>query len=220
MNHMSCRFQGKQELQHGRGLSACGWAAAVAIALCCTGLLPVSPARAADAAAIAAEVTALQTKVQAGDPTATFDLATLEYVGIGVVQDYIGAVDLLKQASAGGNAEAGCELGFLYQTGSFAQGPPPPDPAQAEPWYKTSAARGNPWGEFALAAFYRAGLGLKTERTRSAALFAQAAAQGVTADPTTFPLQQLQRHFYDIAYQLTGTTEWVDVVSRAAGGDN
>ena len=63
-------------------------------------------------------------------------------------------------------------------------------------------------------------MGVKKDAQRAAQLFGQASAQGVTADPTTFPLEQLQRHFYGIAYNLTGTADWADVVSRAAGGDN
>jgi len=49
-------------------------------------------------------------------------------------------------------------------------------------------------------------------------LFAQAAAQGFTLDPSTFPLEQLQRRFYAVAYQLTGETQWTDVVSVSSGG--
>jgi len=160
----------------------------------------------------------LQAQAQAGDATAEFQLGTLDYVGIAVVQDYIGAINLLKQAGAAGNAEAQCEAGFLYQTGSFAQGPPPPDPADAAIWYAKSAALGDPWGEFALAALTQAGQGVPKNAAKAAALFAQAAAQGVKPDPSSFPLQQLQTHFYGIAYQVTGNPHWVDTVSMAAGG--
>lgn len=160
----------------------------------------------------------LQAHAASGNVSAQLQLGTLEYVGIAVVQDYIGAVDLLKQAGKAGNAEALCETGFLYQTGSFAQGPPPPDPADAAPWYEKSAALGDPWGEFALAALYQAGQGVAKDPVKAAALFAKAAAQGVTADPGSFALAQLQNHFYAIAYQVTGETRWEDSVSIAAGG--
>jgi TPR repeat protein len=153
-----------------------------------------------------------------GDVTAEFQLGTLDYVGIGVVQDYIGAADLLKQAALAGNAQAACELGFLYQTGSFAQGPPPPDPKDALPWYQKSAAAGDAYGEFGLAALYQTGQGVAKDPVKATALLAQAAAQGVKPDPSSFPLQQLQEHFYNIAYQVTGQTHWVDLVSIAAGG--
>lgn len=164
------------------------------------------------------DLTSLQQQAAGGNATAEFQLATLEYVGIGVIQDYIGAADLLKQAALAGNAQAQCELGFLYQTGSFAQGPPPPDPKDALPWYQKSAALGDPYGEFALAAMLQRGQGVAADPVQAAALFAAAAAQGVKADPASFPLQQLQEHFYGIAYQLTGQTHWVDLVSVAAGG--
>jgi len=160
----------------------------------------------------------LQAAAQAGNATAQFQLGTLDYVGITVVQDYVGAVNLLKQSGAAGNAEAQCEAGFLYETGSFAQGPPPPDPADAAIWYKKSAAVGDPWGEFALAALTQAGQGVPKDAAKAAALFAQAAVQGVDADPSSFPLAQLQKHFYETAYQLTGQSEWTDTVSITAGG--
>jgi TPR repeat protein len=160
----------------------------------------------------------LQQAAAGGDATAEFQLGTLDYVGIGVIQDYIGAADLLKQAALAGNAEAQCELGFLYQTGSFAQGPPPPDPNDALPWYQKSAALGDPYGEFALAAMLQNGQSVAADPVKAAALFAAAAQQGVKADPASFPLQQLQEHFYSIAYKLTGQTHWVDLVSIAAGG--
>ncbi len=164
------------------------------------------------------DLTSLQQAAADGNAIAEFQLATLDYVGIGVVQDYTGAADLLKQAALAGNAEAQCELGFLYQTGSFAQGPPPPDPKDALPWYQKSAAHGDAYGEFALAAMLQSGQGVTADPKQAAALFAAAAAQGVKADPSSFPLQQLQAHFYGIAYKLTGQTHWVDLVSIAAGG--
>jgi TPR repeat protein len=166
----------------------------------------------------ALDISSLQQAAATGDATAELQLGTLDYVGIGVVQDYIGAADLLKQAALAGNAEAQCELGFLYQTGSFAQGPPPPDPKDALPWYEKSAAQGNAYGEFALAALLQSGQGVAADPTKAAPLFAAAAAQGVKLDPSSFPLQQLQAHFYSIAYKLTGQTHWVDQVSIAAGG--
>jgi TPR repeat protein len=186
-------------------------------AACLATCLIVTPARADDASA-AFDPGPLQAKAQAGDPTAQFQLGTLDYVGLGVVQDYIAAAALLKQAGAAGNGQAQCELGFLYQTGSFAQGPPPPDPADALPWYEKSAAQGDKWGEFALAALYQSGQGVKADPAQAQAWFAKAAAQGLTADPSSFPLEQLQEHFYAIAYQLTGQTTWTDLVSAPSGG--
>lgn len=160
----------------------------------------------------------LQQAAAAGDVTAQFKLGTLYYVGIGVVQDYIGAANLLRQAAQAGNAEAQCELGFLYQTGSYAQGPPPPDPKAALPWYQKSAALGDACGEFALAEMLQAGQSLTADPAQAAALFAKAAAQGLKPDPTTIALQQLQERFYGAAYAVTGQSHWVDLVSITAGG--
>jgi len=164
------------------------------------------------------DTSALQSQAQNGNSDAAFKLATLDYVGLGVIQDYIGAINLDKQAAAAGNAEAACQAGFLYQTGSFGQGPPPPDYTDALPYYQKSASAGNACGEFGLATLYLAGTGVPKNPQKAAALFAQAAAQGFALDPKKFPLQQLQERFYAVAYQLTGQTHWVDMVSTAAGG--
>ena len=64
----------------------------------------------------------------------------------------------------------------------------------------------------------RAALTIAKDPVKAAALFAKAALQGVTADPGSFALAQLQNHFYAIAYQVTGETRWEDSVSIAAGG--
>lgn len=170
-----------------------------------------SPASAFDAAA-------LETKAQSGDAVAALDLGTLQYVGLGVVQDYIGAAAWLKKSALAGNGEAQCELGFLYQTGSFGQGPPPPDAKDAASWYVQAAAQKNACGEFALGALYASGQGVPKDPVKASALFARAAAQGLTADPSVIPLQQLQQRFYAAGYRLTGQTIWADTVSLPAGG--
>jgi len=160
----------------------------------------------------------LQQQAAQGNATAAFELGTLEYVGINVVQDYVGAVTLLRQAAGAGNAEAACEAGFLYQTGSVGQGPPPPDPGSAAIWYGKAASAGNACGEFGLAALYAQGRGVAKSPRQAETLFGQAAAQGFSRDPASFPLEQLQERFYAAALHLTGQTQWVDTVSASAGG--
>lgn len=160
----------------------------------------------------------LQQAAQSGDSNAEFQLGTLDYVGLGVVQDYAAAIALLRQSANAGNMEAACEAGFLYQTGSIGQGPPPPDPKQAARWYGKAAAAGNACGEFGLAALEQAGIGTAANPADAARLFAAAAAQGFAQDPTSFPLEQLQQHFYAAAYKVTGLDHWVDLVSVPAGG--
>jgi len=182
-----------------------------------SGLL-CSPASADGPPPATFDAAALEARAQSGDPTAAFGLGTLDYVGLGVVQDYIGAVAWLRKSALAGNGEAQCELGFLYQTGSIGQGPPPPDPKDAAPWYAQAAAQGNACGEFALGELYASGQGVPKDAAKAASLLAKAAAQGLTADPSSFPLEQLQDRFYAVAYQLTGQTTWVDMVSVPAGG--
>ncbi len=178
--------------------------------------LPVQPCRANASAAF--DPAPLEQAAAAGDVKAELQLGTLDYVGIGVVQDYIGAANLLRQAAVAGNAEAQCELGFLYQTGSFAKGPPPPDPKDALPWYEKAAAQGNGFAEFALAEMLQNGEAVTADPVQAAALFAKAAAQGIAPSAATIPLQQLQQHFYALAYAVSGQTQWVDLVSVASGG--
>jgi TPR repeat protein len=178
----------------------------------------LSPAWAETPPSSGFDATALEAQAQSGDAAAAFDLGTLDYVGLGVVQDYIGAVAWLKKSALAGNGEAQCELGFLYQTGSFGQGPPPPDPKDAASWYAQAAAQGNVCGEFALGELYASGQGVPKDQVKAAVLLARAAAQGLTADPSVIPLQQLQQRFYAVAYKVTGETTWVDLVSTPAGG--
>jgi TPR repeat protein len=181
-------------------------------------LLCLAPPARADGSSAGFDLAGLQQAAQSGDGNAKFELGTLEYVGLGVIQDYIGALALLRQAANAGDAEAACEAGFLYQTGSFAQGPPPPDPKDAVIWYTKAANAKNPCGEFALAALYQSGTGVTADPVQAASLFAAAAAQGLAQDPSSFPLQQLQQRFYADAYKTTGQTQWTDLVSAAAGG--
>ena len=186
------------------------------VSLLATAVCLAAPARADGPPSF--DPTSLQQAAASGDANAEFQLGTLNYVGLGVVQDYIGAMKLLQAAANAGNMEAACEAGFLYQTGSFGQGPPPPDPKDAVPWYTKAANANNPCGEFALAALYQSGTGVAADPAKAASLFAAAAAQGFAQDPTSFPLQQLQQRFYAAAYKLTGRTQWADLVSIAAGG--
>jgi TPR repeat protein len=188
------------------------------LAVAIAGLLGITPSFANTPSQSAFDATAMKANAQAGDYNAAYQLGTLDYVGIGVVQDYVGAMTWLKKAADAGNAEAQWQVGFLYQTGCFGQGPPPPDLADAVPWYQKSAAQGNAYGEFGLAALLLTGQGVPKDAIKAAALFAQAAAQGLVADPSSFPLQQMQHRFYAIAYKISGQTRWVDLVSRAAGG--
>lgn len=184
--------------------------------LFCAALCLAGPARADGPAGF--NPAPLQQAALAGDAGAEYRLGTLEYVGLGVIQDYAGALALLKQAASAGNADAACEVGFLYQTGSFGQGPPPPDPKGAVLWYSRAATAKNACGEFALAALYQSGSGVATSPAQAATLFAAAAAQGFSQDRSSFPLQQLQQYFYAEAYKITGQSRWVDLVSAAAGG--
>lgn len=179
-------------------------------------LLPLAMPLPAEAQSL--DVAALQAQAAGGDANAQFKLGTLLYVGIDVIQDYIGAATWLKRAADQGNAEAQCELGFLFQTGSFAQGPPPPDPKSALPWYEKAAAQHNGCGDYALAHLYNTGIGVEADFGQAKKLFQLAQAEGFAAPAGAYPLQALQDHFYALAYQFAGSGAWSDTVSVKAGG--
>lgn len=145
-------------------------------------------------------------RAAADDQTAAFQLGTLYYTGIGVAQDYLAAVKWLTKAAKAGNADAACELGMLYETGSYAD-TPPANPAAAAPWYAEAAAHGNGCGDFLLAALYQAGTGVTKDPVKAAQLFAQAASLGYVVDKTTFPLEQINRHFHAVAVQVVGRAD-------------
>lgn len=181
-------------------------------------LLQLRPAPAQDAE-VQSLVSDLAARAAAGDAKAAYEYGTLAYTGLGVVQDYTAAASWLKKSAQQGNAAAQCELGFLYQTGSFGQGPPPPDPKQAAAWYEMSARQNDACGAFALAALYRRGIGVEKNPVLAASFMAVATAGGFNPQPHVLPLQQLQTYFYGVAYQLTGgLARWRDLVSASAGG--
>lgn len=163
-------------------------------------------------------VTALQAQAASGDANAQFKLGTVLYVGLDVIQDYVGAATWLQRAADQGNADAQCELGFLFQTGSFAQGPPLPDPKSALPWYKKAAAQHNGCGEYALANLYSTGIGVDSDSDHAAKLLHLAEADGFSAPAGIYALQALQDHFYGLAYRFVGSSGWSDTVSAQAGG--
>ena len=108
-----------------------------------------------------------------------------------------------KRTGIAGNADAACELGMLYQSGTYADAPPV-NPVQAAHWYGEAAALGNGCGIFALAALYQDGEGLTKDPAKASQLFAQAAPLGYVVDRTTFPLEQINRHFHAVAITLAG----------------
>lgn len=173
----------------------------------------------AQSGSILDDVAGIEAQAKAGDAVAQYDYGTLAYTGLGVIQDYTGAAAWLEKSARQGNAEAQCELGFLYQTGSFGQGPPPPDPKRAAPWYAMAAKQSNACGAFALAALYQRGTGVDKNPLMAATFLGIATAGGFEPKPHVLPLQQLQDHFYATAYQVMGGyAHWRDLVSADVGG--
>ncbi|MBO4649012.1 MAG: sel1 repeat family protein [Lentisphaeria bacterium] len=77
-------------------------------------------------------------------PEATRMLADCYFSGIGCPQDRQKAVELLKSAAAGGDAEALAKLGFLFEFGNTVKA----DPVQAHEYYRQAAEKGHPMGQF------------------------------------------------------------------------
>ena len=170
------------------------------------GVAATSAAIAGDAAAGPFDPTPLMTRAVGDDQNAAFQLGTLYYAGIGVAQDYLAAVKWLTKSAKAGNADAACELGMLYESGSYAD-TPPVNPTKAAQWYAEASAHGGGCGTFGLAALYQAGEGVTKDPVKAGQLFAQAASRGYVVDKTTFPLEQINRHFHAVATELAGRAD-------------
>ena len=90
-------------------------------------------------------------------------------------QDYAAALPLLKQSAEGGNAEAQCMLGNIYQLGLGETGV---DEQRAIAWYYRSANQG-----YGVATSNLAGMVWPTSSEAAAALYQLAREQGATNVP-------------------------------------
>lgn len=81
--------------------------------------------------------------------------------GIGVEQDFVKAVELLKKASNGGDDYAGFSLGNMYSTGDGVK----KDFSEAAFWYEKSANIGNAQSSYNLGYLYTYGDGVKKNLT-------------------------------------------------------
>ena len=77
-------------------------------------------------------------------PEAVRMLADCYFSAIGCPRDRRKAVELLKSAAAGGDAEALAKLGFLCEFGNTVKA----DPAKANEYYRQAAEKGHPMGQF------------------------------------------------------------------------
>ena len=121
-----------------------------------------------------ADLAALQTAAEAGDPAALTALADRYYAGQGVLQDFAQAAALYARAAETGLAEAQNRLGRQYHTGLGV----PRDPATALRWFEAAAAQGAPQHLFDLASVLEE-TGAEADLTRAADLYARAAQAGL-----------------------------------------
>lgn len=120
-----------------------------------------------------ADIDALRTKAQSGDPAAQTSLGWIYQKGTGVKPDMKEAVKWFKQAADQNYPEALAALGEMTQAGQGV----PADPVEAARLYRLAAEKGSVAGQYNLAFLYEQGLGVQKSET-DAAQWYQLAAEG------------------------------------------
>ncbi len=88
-----------------------------------------------------------------GNPDAKFYLGSLYYIGKGLKQDYLKAIDLFEEASERGNIAATFNLGIIYAKGRGVE----IDEKKAFEYYKRAAFGGLPQAQYNYALWLREG---------------------------------------------------------------
>ncbi|MBF0462717.1 MAG: SEL1-like repeat protein [Magnetococcales bacterium] len=125
----------------------------------------------------------LRRAAEQGDAKAQYGLGRMLEKGIGVTQDYAGAVAWYRKAAEQGVATAQNQLGDLYRDGrGVAQ-----DYAEAVSWYRKAAEQGNAVAQASLGRLYKEGLGVPRDDDQATLWSRKAAGQDN-------PKAQAQRH--------------------------
>jgi hypothetical protein len=124
-----------------------------------------------------AEISQLQTKAQAGDAGAQFQLGKAYETGDGIPPDDTQAAAWYRKAAEQGNPAAENDLGRMYGTGRGV----PKDEEEAVRWYHKAAKHGNPQAMFNLGVSYYNGEGVGTNEFTAYAWFLLARHAGDTA---------------------------------------
>jgi TPR repeat protein len=113
-----------------------------------------------------------QTRAEAGEAAAQFDLAVLTARGgSGIPQDLSRAAALFERAALGGNVEAQFNLGAIYERGLGVA----PNMAEAVVWYRTAAERDYPAAQYNLATAFAEGRGVPRDFVTAARWYHAAA---------------------------------------------
>jgi TPR repeat protein/mono/diheme cytochrome c family protein len=144
-----------------------------------------------------AAVTALQRRVDAGDPGAMYDMAIRLQVANGVPMDLGKAWDLLTKSAEKGYAPAMLRLAninigtthVLFRASKDSEVPLlylgiQTDLEEAVKWYNRAVDAGSPMAMFAMAKNYDDGFGVPKDATRASDLYARAASVASAAPPT------------------------------------
>lgn len=138
------------------------------------GMLAVAGAILTAGASAQSTFKALQSKAQAGDARAQFNLGFLYYHGQGVALDHAQAAHWYNKAAEQGLAEAQVNLGHLYAHGEGI----PQDYAQAAVWWHKAAEQGSAEAQYNLGFIYAHGQGVPQDNVQAAIWWRKAADQG------------------------------------------
>ena len=116
----------------------------------------------------------LETKANAGDRDAQFQLGAMYHDGQEVEKDLKLALEWLEKSAAQGDQRAQFNLGVMHFSGDgMAQ-----DYDKAREWFQKAAAQGNARAQFNLGVMYYRGEGVTQDPERALGLFTDAAKQG------------------------------------------
>jgi len=115
------------------------------------------------------------TRANAGDTDAQFELAVLYAKGEGVKQDYAGAAKWFRAAAEHGSTRAQYDLGVQYEHGRGVA----VDYTEAVSWYRKAAEHDYGLAQYNLAVAYTKGEGAPHDPAVAAMWYKRAAAQGV-----------------------------------------
>lgn len=117
----------------------------------------------------------LKIRAEAGDKTATRQLAETYYLGReGAEQNFAEAARWYLKLARQGDVRAQTTLGLMYIRGYGVQ----KDPAAAHHWWSFAAAANDPGAQYNLGTLYRTGTGVQQDFAQAAKWFRQAAQRG------------------------------------------
>lgn len=121
--------------------------------------LPCASAPSQQSAASASSVAALESRAEAGDAVAQYDLAVEHLRSNPAAPDYNSAIKWLSASAAQGNVDAEFLLGYLYEHGEGTER----NYAKAAGNYQAAAGKGHAAAANNLASLYHRGMGVQKD---------------------------------------------------------